>query len=57
VIAVVWILFVLWMIYTSAQTQVVESGSISIPDMDGNVTEESPHTDAGQYARNGSLIV
>ena len=44
IIAVVFVLFLVWMIYTSTQTQVVESGSSSMPnmDMDGNVTEVSP---------------
>ncbi len=42
VIAVGFVLFVLWMLYTSTQTQVVESGSNSMPNMDRNVTEVSP---------------
>lgn len=42
IIAVVVVLFVLWMIYTSTQTQVVESGSNSMSNMDSNVTEMSP---------------
>ena len=42
IIAVVFVLFVLWMIYTSTQTQVVESGSNSMSNMDRNVTEVSP---------------
>lgn len=42
IIAAVFVLFVLWMIYTSTQTQVVESGSNSMSNMDSNVTEGSP---------------
>ena len=42
IIAVVFVLFVLWMIYTSTQTQVVESGSNAMSNMDRNVTEVSP---------------
>ena len=42
IIAAVFVLFVLWMIYTSTQTQVVESGSNSMSNMDRNVTEMSP---------------
>jgi hypothetical protein len=42
VIAVAFVLFVLWMIYTSTQTQVVESGSNSMSTLDRNVTEVSP---------------
>ncbi len=42
IIAVVVILFVLWMIYTSIQTQVIDPSSSSMPNMDRNVTEISP---------------
>jgi len=41
IIALVFFLFVLWIIYTSTQTQVVESGSNSMSNMDRNVTEVS----------------
>lgn len=42
VVAIVFILFVVWMIYTSIQTQVVDSGSSSMSNMEGNITELSP---------------
>jgi hypothetical protein len=42
IIAVAFVLFVLWMIYTSTQTQVVESGSNAMSNLDRNGTEVSP---------------
>lgn len=42
IIAVVFVLFVLWAIYTSTQTLVIESQPNSMSNMDNNVTEVSP---------------
>jgi hypothetical protein len=42
VLAVGFVVFVLWVIYTSTQTLVVESGFNSMSTMDRTVTEVSP---------------
>lgn len=41
IIAIVFILFMLWAIYTSTQTLVIESESDTMSTMDRNVTEMS----------------